>query len=199
MKKRVIAVDFDDVVVETGPLIVKHYNETYGTKVPLTALYSQDVSLWGADSLQTVLRRIDAFEMSEDYLTQTRLLSNPYTLRSLARSHELHIVTGRPSHMQTVTASAIRLYVPDIFHEVHYTGIFGKNPRTKSDVCLAIGADLLIDDHIAHAHDVTRFGIDVLLFGDYPWNRHDDIPPRTRRVRDWDEVAQYLETAKVAA
>ncbi len=50
----------------------------------------------------------------------------------------------------------------------------------------------LIDDHLHHALTVAECDINVLLFGDYPWNQASHLPDTIRRVRDWHEVAEVL-------
>lgn len=42
-QKHIIAIDCDDVLVETAPLILAHYNKTYGTHLELKDMYSKDL------------------------------------------------------------------------------------------------------------------------------------------------------------
>lgn len=35
-------------------------------------------------------------------------------------------------------------------------------------------------------------GIRTLLFGDYPWNQAETLPPNVVRVTNWDEVCRVL-------
>ena len=48
MKRLVIAVDCDDVLVSTAPYFVDTYNNTYGTSGTLEYAHSPDPSVWGA-------------------------------------------------------------------------------------------------------------------------------------------------------
>lgn len=67
--------------------------------------------------------------------------------------------------------------------------------RTKSEVCRVLGADILVDDHIAHAEDVLSAGLKAIVFGNYPWNQRAILPKGMVRRKDWEgvkeEVAQH--------
>ena len=58
-----------------------------------------------------------------------------------------------------------------------------------------LGADILIDDHIAHAEDVAAAGLKAIVFGDYPWNQKEMLPEGMVRCADWTsvegEIARY--------
>ena len=79
-----------------------------------------------------------------------------------------------------------------IFESVEFTNYFSENPRSKSDVCRALNAQYLIDDHVHHATVVAETGIKVLLFGDYPWNQAESLHPNITRKKDWPAVLQLL-------
>lgn len=80
----------------------------------------------------------------------------------------------------------------NLFKSIQFTNHFGTTSLTKAQVCQDIGADLLIDDHLNHAELAAQCGVNVFLFGDYPWNKADSLPPNITRVRDWVDVAQKL-------
>lgn len=110
----------------------------------------------------------------------------------LAAKYELHVVTGRHDKFAAMTHAMLNEYFPDIFSSVEFTNFFSERPRSKATVCEEIGASYLIDDHLHHALVVAKQGIEVLLFGSYPWNAADKLPQNIRRVRDWPEIADLL-------
>jgi hypothetical protein len=62
---------------------------------------------------------------------------------------------------------------------VHFGNHFAKagTSRKKSDICLDIGADVLIDDNPKYAYDCAIHGCQVLLFNwkmGYPWSNLPD-------------------------
>lgn len=192
MKKRRIAVDCDDVIVPTAELIINHYNYTYDAKVSLEHLYVKNPALWNASDQAEVNVRITDYLMSEEFQQAQPFREAIQALRILKDKHDLHIVTGRSDFLTQATHDMLMEYLPEVFQSVEFTNFFGENARSKSDVCQQLGADLLIDDHMHHAAVVADCGIEVLLFGTYPWNEGPIKHANIRRVADWDEILELL-------
>jgi uncharacterized HAD superfamily protein len=192
--KKVIAIDYDDVIVPSAPIIVRSYNEKYGTNVQLKDFYYDDPRSWGSSDTSTVNQRVGDYLMSEEYQATLPFTEAIDALRLLSEQHELHIVTGRTDYLADVTKNMLNKYLPGIFRSVEFTNFFGQNRRSKAEVCQALDADLLIDDHLHHAQVVADCGIDVLLFGDYPWNQAKQLPANIRRVSGWHEITELLLT-----
>ncbi len=192
MKKPTIAIDCDDVIVPTVPLILNHYNETYGTTIALKDYYSTDLAIWQVPDDATAIQRVRDYMFSAEYQHAEPFADAIETLRELSDRYTLHVVTGREDFLEPATRAMLDRYFPDIFQSVEFTNFFGHKSRPKSEVCQALGADILIDDHLHHAQIVAECGIEVLLFGDYPWNQADELPASIRRVRDWREVSRVL-------
>jgi 5'(3')-deoxyribonucleotidase len=183
MKKVVIAIDFDDVVVPTAPQAIQLYNKKYGTSIALKDVYSKDLHVWGVESDEDAVERMHAVLRTDEYKTLAPLQETVAVITSLAQQYELHLVTGRSDFLTEATQQTLTRWLPDIFTSVEFTNFFGPNPRSKAEVCRQLGADLLIDDHLHHAEVVAAEGIEVLLFGDLPWNQTaDDLPPHITRV-----------------
>lgn len=193
MHKRTIAVDCDDVLISTAPKALYYYNQLYGTTVPLKDFYTLDPSLWGVPDTTVSVARINTIITSEAFIkdavpdeTTTAII------QELAMNHEFHLVTGRsPEHVQFITHLA-ETYFPAVFKSISFTHYMSPNARSKSQVCQEIGADLFIDDHVHHAEIVAACGIETYLFGDYPWNQANTLPPNVTRVRDWQTIADKL-------
>lgn len=197
MRKLVIAVDCDDVIVSTAPATLDYYNHKYGTNVPLRDFYSNDLSLWKAPDNDTAVRRFNEFIESEEFFDLAPTKEAIGVLQDLAAYHELHVVTGRPDFVEASTLAWLQRHLPDIFKTAVFTNYFTLSdgiakPRSKAEVCQEIGADYLIDDHLHHAEMVASEGINVLLFGDFPWNQADTLPPRVTRVDGWTQVRKIL-------
>ena len=197
MRKLVIAVDCDDVIVPTAPATLHHYNQKYGTDVTLQDFYSNDLSLWEAPDNDTAVRRFNEFIESEEFFDLAPTKEAIGALRDLAAYHELHVVTGRPDFVETSTLAWLQRHLPDIFKTVVYTNYFTMSfgvtkSRSKAEVCQEIGADYLIDDHLHHAEEVAEEGINALLFGDFPWNQAESLPPLVTRVSGWSEIRKIL-------
>jgi 5'(3')-deoxyribonucleotidase/dephospho-CoA kinase len=192
LKYHTIAVDCDDVLVETAPLILDHYNKTYGTQLELKDMYSKDLKVWGVPDAATAIERVEGYLKTDEYRNAPPLQEAIAATKRLAKYYELHIVTGRTEFLAVATQAMLDQYFPGVFQSIEFTGFFGDTARSKAGVCKELGADLLIDDHVHHAMQVAESGIDVLLFGEYPWNQTTELPSNVRRVRDWEAVTDVL-------
>lgn len=188
----VIAVDYDDVIVPTSHLIIDHYNQTYGTQLTLRDMYTDIPEHWGVTDDRTAIDRVEAYIKTDEYLQAPPFKSAIQSITRLAKRYELHIVTGRNTIVRRATEAVLEQYFPGIFASVQFTDMYSDKPRSKAEVCLEIGASLLIDDHLRHAEEVAAKGIDVLLFGSYPWNEATTLAEHITRVQDWDEVERIL-------
>jgi len=190
MKKPIIAVDCDDVLVSTADQLLDYYYRAHGIHL---SSYNE---LWQKLSSEATRTARDTYLDSEEFLQSPAIANAVEVLRKLNSKYELHIVTGRPSFMQDVTLSWLQKHLPDIFESVIFTNSFvdKTNPayQTKADVCQQIGAHFLIDDHMQHCEVVSRVGIQAVLFGQYPWNQVDRLPNGIVRCKDWQAVADYL-------
>jgi len=198
MNKEVLAIDWDDVIVDTAPEIINHYNRTYGTSLGLDALYSRDLEVWQAPDYDTAIRRVNAYLETDEYFELPPTQEAVATIRQLHERFDQHIVTGRPDFTAIAGLRWLERHFPDIFSTVVYTNYFKLSEgetasRSKADVCLELGAKALIDDHLDHGFSVARAGIDVLVFGKYSWNQTDEpLLPNMRRVANWKEVGAVL-------
>ena len=192
MKRLKIAIDCDDVIVPTASLILQHYNKTYGTSVGLENYYQYNLEVYGVSETAEAIGRIEEYLYSDEYRNAEPFLEAIGAVQELGEAHELHVVTGRNDHLTEATESMLEKYFPEIFKSVEFTNFFGEKSRSKADVCRELGADILIDDHLHHAKVVAECGVQVLLFGDYPWNTAEELPENIERVRDWQEVVKRL-------
>ncbi len=203
MKRLVIAVDCDDVLTDTLPQVVKDFNETYGTQVELKHMYvdhSQVAEVFGASTGQEAIQRFHAIYRRPGYYEALQPIEGAVdAIKELAQYHELHVVTGRQSFLETATQYTLDKYFPGMFKSVEHTNYYKDDNdtkaihRSKAEVCLQIGADILIDDHVVHGEDVLEAGVkEVILFGDYPWNKRDKLVPGMVHCKNWQEALSQV-------
>lgn len=191
MKKR-IAVDCDEVLIETAPFIINEYNRLYGTTLTLQDYYTRDLDRWDVKDDKTGIARVEAIAKTPEHLQLPPFQESITAIKKLAQHYELHVVTGRPNFLAAATQAILDQHFPGLFKSVEFTHFFSEKARSKVDVCQALGADILIDDFLHHAESVARCGIQVLLFGDYPWNQTETLPQNIERVKDWSAVVTRL-------
>ena len=200
-RQLVIAVDCDDVLIPTAEPTIRNYNDRFGTDLELRHFYNHDdLAPWDAITYDEAIGRVFEFLRSKEYCLIAPHKGTVKVIRALAKDHELHVITGRPSFLAESTKESLNMYFPGCFKSIEHTNFITLSTdtnikRTKSEVCRSLGADILVDDHIAHAVDAFQAGIGAIVFGDYPWNKQTDLPESMIRCQDWlsveKEIARY--------
>lgn len=196
MSKEVIAVDIDDVVVNVAQRITDHYNQTYGAELSLADYYSRDLSLLKVPDIDTAIQRFYKYLESDEFFVQPPAEEAIKNLDTLRQSYDLYAVTGRHRNMREQTKMWLNTHLPDVFQECVFTEYYSigreEGFHTKAAICQRIAAIALIEDHIGHAIEVAEAGIQVYLFGEYPWNASNSLPANILRVKNWQEVITHL-------
>lgn len=198
LKKKVIAVDFDDIVFDFHGNFHAWHNREYGTTLTYEEIFSftlQDVFGTDADTMLERVRRFTREEHSYAGLMPGALEG----LKRLQRIADLHIVTSRSeSNHGVVDEWMISRNCRDIFTKLHFTNGYGglaeHRKRTKSEVCMEIGAVLHIEDAISHAAEVVSGACIPVIMPNRPWNRAWQHPEGVHRVDSWDEMVSVIET-----
>ena len=201
MKARslVIAIDCDDVLVPAGQITIDAYNSTYGTEIGLADLYDSPPEVWGVHEVDEVLKRLDVcLSASSDKFLQP-FPEVAASIKRLAAKHELHLVTGRRDFLEPITRSTLDTFFTGCFRTIEHTNHYAPSGeahlrRSKGEVCRQLGADILIDDHIAHIKSAIDAGVpNAILFGEYPWSKTDTLPAGVTHCRDWSAAEAEIE------
>lgn len=202
-RRLTVAFDCDDVLIPTAEAIVNNYNSRFDTDLNLGDLYKPaSIERWGTDDHDEAIERVNVFLRSEEHAQIAPYAEAVIAVRGLAEVHDLHVITGRASFLEHVTRHMIDTHFTGCFKSIEHTNYIVASTdttalrRSKGEVAVAIGADLLVDDHIAHGSNVMEAGIEgVLVFGDYPWNRQETLPLGMIRCKNWNtvmrEIARY--------
>lgn len=194
--RKVIAVDFDDVLMNFNAGFLASHNNLYNTVLTYENLIDYDnwERIYGCDKETMVKRAID-FYHSPEHMMVSPIEGAVEAISRLSKSHSLQIVTSRPGSVRERTLAWLDMHFPKLFHDFHFTNIYagdtGAQPKTKSEVCQEIGAVVLIDDALRHATEVAKSGIPALL-PDRPWNRT-HTPTGVTRVKTWDDILKWTE------
>ena len=198
MRRLVIAIDCDDVLLPSSEAIVSFYNREYGTNVHLDNFYERDPEQWGVQSLDEVYERIRLYFQSDAFPQEVKPFDDAIeAVKRLSAKHELHLVTGRGPAVEAVTHAMVDAYFNGQFMSVEHTGAYLRGDgtmgrRTKGEVCAAISADILIDDNLDHARSVLESGIKtVLLYGTYAWTKKEDLA-RAVRCETWSDILMQI-------
>lgn len=194
MKRLVVAIDCDDVLVLGMEHTIMIYNRIWGTEVPLAQTHNPLAVEWDAEA-QEIHNRIDDIYLSEEYAVMKPYSEAIEVMNRLGQKYELHMVTSRPETLLTLTERMVSSYFPDCFSSVRHVSFYG----SKGDICEAVRADVLIDDNLKHLSSAKACGvISLIWFGVYPWQEgRADSEAYTARCLDWPSVEE--EIAKLAA
>lgn len=189
-KRRVLALDLDDVLVECfGPLAQWH-NRHYDTAVEFEHFLTYD--FWEVLGCSLEIGRERCYEFFQsDSAQEVNLVPGALeAIYALAEQYTLIGVTGRPIEVARPTERLLARHFSGVIQQVEYTNAFhGTMRQTKLEVCHRYSAICLIDDHAAYAKLFAGNPDSFLLFGNYPWNRN--VTQLTRV--DWSQIcARFL-------
>lgn len=191
MKRLVIAIDCDDVLVKTTPYFVNAYNALHGTKGTLADARNVSPEIWGVGE-QEILDRWAALTKTEEYKLLQPDAEVVAVLRALAKDHELHLVTARKEEEREFTQAMLDRELRGVFNSMEFVGWEG----SKGQICQRLRTDVLIDDNASHLHDALECGLPsggALLFGDYDWNKDERSHNALVHCHDWTAVKRVID------
>jgi len=194
MGKPKIAIDIDDVLISSTPDIIADYNRRWNAQVPLDAFYAKhDEVIWGGVDEGTAVRRANTYLHSMQFIDREPREESFQNLSQLAKGYDLHVLTGRSNIPVRATEDWLEQHFPGIFSSVNFSNMFNEGKeRSKGEMCVEMGVQALIDDNAGHVASAADYGLQGILFGDYPWNQVDKLPPGVIRCADWPAVLEYF-------
>lgn len=188
---RTVGTDMDEVLADLVTPILDYHNLKYGTNLSREDVYSYNFWEVRGGTREQAIRKVCDFYRSEDFKHIKPVTGSQEVTKLLCERHKLVVITSRPNDIYDETMRWINQYFPDRFLEVHctnqYTGM--DSSKRKSDVCLELKVDVMIEDSLEHAKECASYGVRVLLL-DCPWNQSNDLPPRITRVKSWEEILE---------
>lgn len=183
-----MTVDIDDVISSSAPAFITYSNEKYGTNLTVDDYQERWADLWKVDN-DEVIKRAHEYHASGHHASYEVIPGALDSLKELKKTFKLVVLTTRRNSINQLTKDWINKFYPDIFDDFVFTGFFD-NPSTtnvhmtKAGLAEGIGAQYLIDDQLKHILASAEIGIKGLLFGDYFWNKADNLPANVTRVRN---------------
>lgn len=191
-RRLVIAVDCDDVLIETTRFLVKDYNDKFGTKVELQDAHKPNNPAWGTNDDGLILDRLSEIQNSKEYAEIKPITEAINAIRRLAKDNEIHLITARDGSVEVVTMIMLDKYFAGCFTSVEHVG----KSRSKGEVCRQIKADVLVDDNVHHLSSALEYGVPrggALHFGNYIWNHLDNPIDGVVECHDWESVDREVQ------
>jgi 5'(3')-deoxyribonucleotidase len=196
MAKPVIALDIDDVLVDTVTAMFGDYNKRYGTALTKEHHYTRDIKLLGVSDYKIAAERVERYLASEAYANLVPFADAIRAIRRLNAQYDFIAVTSRPKFTEQMTRDWIKKHFDDMVQDVIFTHYImaadtSNHPSVSSKVgaCKDIGAVYMVEDHLHHAIPVAESGVKVFLL-DQPWNQHAALPGTMSRVRNWNAIEE---------
>ena len=188
-----IAIDADDVLAAHADAFIRFSNANYGTNFTVEDYHDDWPKLWNI-SHEEMEERAKRFHITESVAKYELIKEADNALVKLGDKYRLFLVTARPKHNTEPTHEWINRNFPGLFEAIHFAPIWElNNTVTKADICRQIGAEYLIDDLPRHCNLAAQSGIKALLFGDYSWNRYEEVEDGVTRVKNWQQVLEYFD------
>lgn len=192
---RSIAVDLDDVLFDFIGHFFDWHNEAYDTELQAEDMVHEFLwEVWGGTREQAA-ERVPRFFREINMAELDPMEGAVSALKRLRQDFRWIVISARDPAAADATRAWIDGFFPDVFEDIALGAgnpLPGNPKTTKADLCVEMGADLLLDDQLVNARQVAEAGIPVLLFGDRPWNQADSLPRNVQRVQDWPDVVSLL-------
>ncbi len=192
-----IGIDVDDVTFEFVSTLVDFYNLRYGKNLKFEDIVS--FRLWEVGIGKTkeeAIKIVYDFYGSEFYEEMPFVKDASESILKLCEENEGCFVSARYSVVRERTSRFLMEQFPK--SQVFYSRSYIDSGKTKAEICLEKGIEVMIEDEISTAVGCYEAGIRTLLF-DKPWNRNgkdrnDDGKAcgKLERVYNWKEILEKL-------
>ena len=194
------------------PVVNSYHNSLYSTSFRVGDYFVYDYKqVWGC-SQQESNERVHEFYSSHEFLNTVEPIPGAVAaVARLRREHDLVIVTSRQLVIEEATRAWIaRHFPPGTFSSINFGNAYALTgpQRTKAEICVEQGCQVLIDDNPKYVRECADAGIDTLLFDHelaYAWSKPAggaadlgardavcDGNERITRVADWAQVEEWI-------
>jgi len=188
-----IGIDLDEVLADFTSAIIKFHNKTFNTSFQKDHLCIYEFwKIWGGTE-KGMAREIDEFYKSHYFENIKPIPGSKIGVNVLSKKHDLKIITARQNYIADKTKKWLNNHFANKFSEIHFANHYspiGKSIK-KSEICLKLDIDLVIEDSLEYAKDCISVGKNVLLF-DCPWNQSEKLPKNIKRVYSWKEIVESI-------
>ena len=182
MKRLVIGMDIDGVIVDFGRAVLPLLSEVCKRRVEYHDLCSWDLAEAldvDQETMSDTWKRI----LCSDLLKYAPPVAGAIEGLCAVSRHEIWLVTSRPLAIRNLTLR----WLDD--NLVRYDHIVFNRRGDK----LSVGPvfDVFVEDFLEEACRTAEAGIFTILF-DQPWNSASALPDNCRRVSDWSVVLDLI-------
>lgn len=198
MKRKIIAIDVDDVLADSTTSMRLQVNDMLGINLP-EAAYLVPGDQWGYYErvwnehglLDRISYQMFEAEMIKDQSHVPFLAGAEFALTELHKYFDIVIITARNPAWEAATREWLKDYLGSVINDVYFAGSFNiEGSKSKGQQAREIGAAYLIDDAPINCRTALDEGVIPILFGNYGW--HHDKPQGIIHCLDWPAVLDYF-------
>jgi 5'(3')-deoxyribonucleotidase len=195
MKKPVIAVDCDEVLLPLHEPLLMYHNKVYGTNfVHPDTQGRYYLEHFTGEPYDQVLVKLKTYVDTPAFIELQPIPGAIKAIKKLSKKYNLIVITARQDFMEEVTRRTLETHFGSSFDDIHFTAYKGGGKHaTKLDLCQQHKVNYLIDDNAHTISEVAEAGINGILFGEYEWNRLPELPKGAIRCGDWESVLEYFD------
>ncbi len=195
LKSLILATDLDDVILQFVPQFVKFHNFVY----PEISLRTKDFHSYNFPevlkvSTEETKKRLQDFYYSpfhKEIKLMPGALKAFYSLKKVG--FKIFVITGRHKSTFDITRELIEKRIPgNLLEDILYTNAHDSNGAKikKSDMCIKIGSQTLIDDDLMHIEDCCSVGIKTFVYS-HTWNKG-FLPLEAIRTNSWKILEEKI-------
>lgn len=186
-KRLRIAIDIDEVLVPHAKDYLEFHNKKFGTNFDFESFGNfkyWEILGFSLEEIQVLFKEFSEVYNFPPFENSQRVIS------TLAKSHDLFIITSRPLEVKELTLDFLDNNFGNCFNQVLFSGDNNGELKIKSDLCIDLGIDIIIEDSPVIAQKCLDRGVQVFLF-DQPWNR-ELSGENFIRVYNWEDILNKL-------
>jgi uncharacterized HAD superfamily protein len=182
MKRLIIGIDIDGVIVDFGSVILPILSEVCARPVCYQDLCSWDLSKALNIDKKTMTNTWEQI-LDSDLLRHAPPIKGAIEGLSALSKHEIWLVTSRSKSMQRLTLSWLNDNKASYNHLV-----FGRHGNKHS---VGPAFDVFVEDFIEEVRAIAEAGIFTILL-DQPWNKTTRLPKNCKRVYEWNTILRLI-------
>lgn len=184
-----IWVDCDEVLSETINELLKlsPLKEKGIKRSDITSYELYEVEKIWLTKEQALQNFFSFFESSEYYKTQPVSWAYEKLYERKQKWYNLFVVTARNKPYEQQTRKRVETHFPWIFSNFLFMNKHTENEIPKSQLCLQMGIQILIDDNAENILDMNTIGMPWFLL-DKPWNQWIKDSKLLHKVYSRDEI-----------
>ena len=189
-----IGIDIDETLLNYIPILCDWHNHVYHTSLTKPKITSYNLwEVWGGTK-EEAIQKVHSFQES-DYFDMIGPVEGAVRgIRKLHLNNEIYILTSRSDYFSEKTKEQLLNYFGDKFLDIFFTNNYSNSTQLvsekKSDICLDVGIELMIDDNFETAVQCADSWIRVLMMSQ-PWNKGKSYPG-VQRVNNWKEILEKI-------